>query len=99
MRVQLWKNPVTGALHFEVHPCGIRALHVEPLSSGASRENALYPDGAVLTDLKEIREIVYKMNRPGIAPKVSRLERHGYDDLLSICYSLFIRMTGRRKTW
>ena len=98
MVVQVWKNPVTGALHFEVHPCGIRALHVGPLPSGASRENVLYPDGAILTDLKEIREIVYKMNRPGIAPKVRRLERHGHEGSLIICCSLFTRMTGQRRT-
>ena|ERR1700761_7274543 len=98
MGVQVWKNPVTGALHFEVHPCGIRALHVGPLPFGASRENALYPDGAILIDLKEIREIVYKMNRPGIAPKVRRLERHGHEGSLIICCSLFTRMTGQRRT-
>jgi hypothetical protein len=31
----------------------------------------MYPDGAHLTDLKEVRDILYKMQRPGIAPKVS----------------------------
>ncbi|KAJ3572185.1 hypothetical protein NP233_g3260 [Leucocoprinus birnbaumii] len=63
-----WKNPVTGALHFQVHPCGVQELLVDPLPSGANREGALYPDGAHITDLKQVREILYKMQRPAIAP-------------------------------
>ncbi|KAF9478069.1 alpha-ketoglutarate dependent xanthine dioxygenase [Pholiota conissans] len=66
----LWKNPVTGALHFQVHPCGAMELLVEPLPEGASREGALYPDGAHITDLKEVRGLLYKMQRPGIAPEL-----------------------------
>jgi len=64
----VWKNPVTGNLHFEVHPCGAAELLVDPLPSGASREGALYPDGVHITDLKEVRELLYKMQRPAIAP-------------------------------
>ncbi|TFK70088.1 Clavaminate synthase-like protein [Pluteus cervinus] len=64
----VWKNPVTGELHFEVHPCGAQELLVEPLPQGAKREGALFPDGAHLTNLKEVRELLYKMQRPGIAP-------------------------------
>ncbi|QRV80387.1 alpha-ketoglutarate dependent xanthine dioxygenase [Ceratobasidium sp. AG-Ba] len=64
----LWKNPVTGGLHFQVHPCGVAGLIVDPLPAGASREGALYPDGATLDDLKQVRELLYKMQRPAIAP-------------------------------
>ncbi|KZP10088.1 Clavaminate synthase-like protein [Athelia psychrophila] len=66
----LWKNPVTGALHFQVHPCGAAELLIAPLPAGAPREDALYPDGAHLTDLKDVREILYKMQRPAIAPSL-----------------------------
>jgi hypothetical protein len=81
---------VTGALHFQVHPCAVQELFVDPLPEGASRDDgALYPDGAHLTDLKEVRDLLYKMQRPAIAPNVrsfplppsSRLvsSRHGAD--------------------
>ncbi|KDR85864.1 hypothetical protein GALMADRAFT_132503 [Galerina marginata CBS 339.88] len=66
----LWKNPGTGDLHFEVHPCGAMELLVDPLPAGANREGALFPDGAHLTDLKEVRGLLYKMQRPGIAPSL-----------------------------
>ncbi|KAI0717128.1 Clavaminate synthase-like protein [Earliella scabrosa] len=64
----LWKNPVTGELHLQTHPCAACELLIDPLPVGARREGALYPDGAHLTDLKEIRDLLYKMQRPGIAP-------------------------------
>ncbi|GAA5982330.1 hypothetical protein JCM11641_002013 [Rhodosporidiobolus odoratus] len=65
-----WKNPVTGSLHFQVHPSGIQELHIAPLPSGvAPTASTLYPDGATLTDLKQVRELMYKMQRPGIAPE------------------------------
>ncbi|KAH9947803.1 Clavaminate synthase-like protein [Amylocystis lapponica] len=64
----LWKNPATEELHFQVHPCGVSELLIDPLPEGAKREGALYPDGAHLTDLKEVRDLLYKMQRPGIAP-------------------------------
>ncbi|RDB19383.1 hypothetical protein Hypma_013451 [Hypsizygus marmoreus] len=66
----LWKNPVTGNLHFQVHPCGAAELLIDPLPEGAKREGALYPDGAHITDLKEVRDLLYKMQRPAIAPKL-----------------------------
>ncbi|KAF8896945.1 hypothetical protein CPB85DRAFT_1229516 [Mucidula mucida] len=66
----LWKNPVTGVLHFQVHPCGVAELLVDALPEGASKLGALYPDGTHLTDLKEVRELLYKMQRPAIAPKL-----------------------------
>jgi hypothetical protein len=62
---------VTGALHFEVHPCAAHALLIDPLPAGANRENALFPDGGHVTQLKEVREILYNMQRPAIAPNVS----------------------------
>ncbi|KAJ3730131.1 taurine catabolism dioxygenase [Lentinula guzmanii] len=64
----VWKNPVTGNLHFQVHPCGAAELIVDPLPAGATREGALYPDGAHITELKEVRGLLYKMQRPAIAP-------------------------------
>ena len=67
----LWKNPVTGLLHFQVHPCAVQALEIAPLPKGVLPVDALYPDGATLTDLKEVRELLYKLQRPAIAPSVS----------------------------
>jgi hypothetical protein len=61
---------VTGELSFQVHPCGAHELIVEPLPEGASRDGALYPDGGVVSDLGEVRDLLYKMQRPAIAPKV-----------------------------
>ncbi len=68
---QLWKNPLTSALSFQVHPCAAAELLISPLPDGVSHECALYPDGAHLTDLKEVRDLLYKMQRPAIAPNVS----------------------------
>ena len=36
-------------------------------SRGTSREGALYPDGAYITDPKQARDLLYKMQRPAIA--------------------------------
>ncbi|KAK1224432.1 hypothetical protein PQX77_012654 [Marasmius sp. AFHP31] len=66
----LWKNPVTGNLHFQVHPCGASELLVDPLPAGSKKEGALYPDGVHLKDLKEVRDLLYQMQRPAIAPKL-----------------------------
>lgn len=66
----LWKNPVTSELHLQIHPCGAAEILIAPLPEGADRLVALYPDGAHLTDLKEVRKLLYKMQRPGIAPKL-----------------------------
>lgn len=64
-----WKNPVTGALHVQAHPCGAMALHIDPLPAGTNRPaDALYPDGGDVTDLKEVRELLYRIQRPGVAP-------------------------------
>lgn len=67
----LWKNPKTGLLHFQVHPCAVQALEIAPLPKGVLRDGSLFPDGATLTDLKEVRGLLYKMQRPAIAPNVS----------------------------
>jgi hypothetical protein len=69
MTGQCWKNPVTGSLHFQVHPCGAKELHIDPLPAGSSSEGALYPEGGVVTDLKVVRETLYAMQRPGISPQ------------------------------
>ncbi|KAI6714112.1 hypothetical protein JHW43_003333 [Diplocarpon mali] len=50
-----WKNPVTGNLALQIHPSAIRAIHL--------------PNGAVMTDLKEVRELVHRLQRPGISPR------------------------------
>ncbi|KAK4050130.1 hypothetical protein OIV83_003701 [Microbotryomycetes sp. JL201] len=65
----LWKNPQTGGLHFQVHPSGVHSLLVEPVPEGVERRaSTLWPDGVHLTDLKQVRELLYKMQRPGIDP-------------------------------
>ncbi|GAA5945559.1 hypothetical protein JCM3775_002632 [Rhodotorula graminis] len=66
-----WKNPVTGHLHLQVHPSAVHELFIDPLPVGARRQpDTLYPDGAHLTNLKEVRELIYSMQRPGIAPEL-----------------------------
>lgn len=50
-----WKNPVTGRLALQVHPSAVEKLHLA--------------DGSVIDDLKEVREIIHRMQRPGIAPE------------------------------
>ncbi|KZT01177.1 Clavaminate synthase-like protein [Laetiporus sulphureus 93-53] len=65
-----WKNPVTGDLHLQVHPMCAAELMVDPLPESAQREDALYPDGGHITDLQELRDLLYQMQRPGIAPQL-----------------------------
>ncbi|OBZ68518.1 hypothetical protein A0H81_11529 [Grifola frondosa] len=50
----LWKNPVTKQLHFQVHPCGVYELLIDPLPEGAKREGPY----------------TLMMQRPAIAPKL-----------------------------
>ncbi|KAI0082139.1 Clavaminate synthase-like protein [Panus rudis PR-1116 ss-1] len=65
----LWKNPVTGELHLQVHPCGVLEFIVDPLPDGIQKtEETLYPEGAHITDLGTVRDLLYKMQRPAIAP-------------------------------
>lgn len=49
-----WKNPATGKLALQIHPSAIQKLVLQ--------------DGTVVDDLKEVRDIVYRLQRPGIAP-------------------------------
>lgn len=67
---------MTKELHLQVHPCGVYELFVDPLPQDAPKEGALYPDGAHITDLKVVRELMYEMQRPGIAPSVRSLFLH-----------------------
>ncbi|KAK4179213.1 hypothetical protein QBC36DRAFT_323031 [Triangularia setosa] len=50
-----WKNPVTGKLALQVHPSAIRKLHLG--------------DGTIVEDLKEVRDVVHRLQRPGIGPE------------------------------
>lgn len=50
-----WKNPVTGRLALQVHPCAIEKLHLA--------------DGTVIDDLAEVRKTIHDLQRPGISPK------------------------------
>jgi xanthine dioxygenase len=54
----------------QVAACGAAELLIDGLPVGAKRQGALYPDGAHITNLKETRGLLYKMQRPGIAPNV-----------------------------
>ncbi|KAF2467259.1 Clavaminate synthase-like protein [Lindgomyces ingoldianus] len=51
-----WKNPVTGQLALQAHPSAVQKL--------------IRADGTVIDELKEVREIVHRMQRPGIAPEL-----------------------------
>ena len=59
-----WKNPLTGKLAVQVHPCAIRKLHLA--------------DGTVIEDLAEVRRRVHELQRPGIAPK--QVYAHDWDE-------------------
>lgn len=59
-----WRNPVTGKLALQVHPSAVRKLHLA--------------DGTVVDDLKEVRETVYRLQRPGIAP--ARVYSHDWQE-------------------
>lgn len=48
-----WKNPLTGKLALQIHPSAIKAVHL--------------PNGEVVSDLKEARELVHRLQRPAIA--------------------------------
>ncbi|KAH7884907.1 Clavaminate synthase-like protein [Phlebopus sp. FC_14] len=66
----VWKNPVTGGLHLEIAGTAAAEILIDALPPDADREGALYPDGAHLTDLKEVRDLVVRLMRPGIAPSL-----------------------------
>lgn len=59
-----WKNPVTGKLALQVHPSAVRKLHLG--------------DGSVVDDLEEVRDIIFKLQRPGIAPE--RVYAHDWEE-------------------
>ncbi|KAF7974886.1 hypothetical protein HWV62_11025 [Athelia sp. TMB] len=71
----LWKNAVTGNLHVQLSSCGALEVLIDPLPAGASREGAVHPDGAHLTDLNEVRSLLYQLQRPGIAPKDGQVRK------------------------
>ncbi|KAK4625103.1 Alpha-ketoglutarate-dependent xanthine dioxygenase xanA [Fulvia fulva] len=50
-----WRNSVTGNLALQIHPSAVEKLHLE--------------DGTVVNNLKEVREIVHRLQRPGIKPE------------------------------
>ena len=83
-----------------VHPLTITEMYIDPLKQGQGHEDALYPNGAHLTDLREIRDLVYKMQRPGIVPDVrpNFIHWHPSTELVSternIYYSWFILTNG-----
>jgi alpha-ketoglutarate-dependent taurine dioxygenase len=65
-----WKNPSTGKLHLQIHPSAVHQILIDPLPAGATMDaNTLYPQGAHLTDIKEVRDLVYSIQRPAIAPE------------------------------
>lgn len=51
-----WRNPVTGRPALQVHPSAVRRLHLA--------------DGTLVDNLEEVRDIVHRLQRPGIAPKM-----------------------------
>jgi alpha-ketoglutarate-dependent taurine dioxygenase len=50
-----WKNPLTGNLALQIHPSAIKAIHL--------------PNGEKMTDLKKVRELVHRLQRPAISPE------------------------------
>ena len=52
----VWKNPVNGRLALQMHPSAVRKIHLK--------------DGKVIEDLREVREIVHRLQRPGIRPEL-----------------------------
>lgn len=52
----VWKNPVSGKLALQMHPSAVRKIHLQ--------------SGKVIDDLVVVREIVHRLQRPGIAPRL-----------------------------
>ena len=50
-----WKNPVTGKLSLQIHPSCVRKIH--------------RADGSVIDDLAQVRDIIYRLQRPAISPQ------------------------------
>lgn len=51
-----WRNPHTNALALQIHPSAVQKLILQ--------------DGSVIDDLQTVRDIVYRLQRPGIAPEL-----------------------------
>lgn len=51
----VWKNPSTGKPSLQIHPSAVCKIHLA--------------DGTVIDDLEKVRDIVYKLQRPAIAPE------------------------------
>lgn len=90
--MQVWKTPTTGELSFQVHGCGAAEILIDPLPADAAPKRALYPDGAHLMDLEEVRDLLHKMQRPAIAPQVRLIPFHTTSTHTPI--SLSIHTTG-----
>ncbi len=52
----VWKNPVTGKLAVQVHPSAVRKIHLA--------------NGEVIDELETVRDIVHRLQRPGISPRL-----------------------------
>lgn len=52
----VWKNPVTGALALQIHPSAVRKIHL--------------CNGQIIDDLSLVRDIVHRLQRPGISPNL-----------------------------
>jgi alpha-ketoglutarate-dependent taurine dioxygenase len=50
----LWRNPVTGEFALQIHPSAVRRIHLK--------------SGSIIDDLEQVREIVYRLQRPAIGP-------------------------------
>lgn len=59
----LWLNPQTNKPALQIHPSAVRRLHLA--------------DGTIISDLGKVREIVYKLQRPGIKPE--RVYAHDWE--------------------
>jgi xanthine dioxygenase len=59
-----WRNPLTGRLALQVHPSAVRRLHLA--------------DGTVVDDLERVRDTIYRLQRPGIAP--SKVYAHDWQE-------------------
>ena len=59
-----WKNPVTGQLAVQMHPSAVRKIHLA--------------SGQIIDDLEEVREIVHRIQRPGISPE--RVYAHDWEE-------------------
>ena len=51
-----------------VQPCAAQEHLVDSLPLGAMHKGALYPGGARIMDVKEVHDLLYKVQRPANAP-------------------------------